>query len=105
MRSNEKLRAEMYGFIRRWEHSGLSQRAFCESEGINYYKFKYWKAQQNKDFPQQKQSEPKQGFIPINAPGFESSFSKLEFSFPNGVKLSCGTGLQPSQIIELIKLF
>jgi hypothetical protein len=45
----------MYGFIARWEHSGLSQKEFCKAEGINYYKFKYWKTRKVKE----KQPSPK----------------------------------------------
>jgi hypothetical protein len=49
MKSNEKLKTQMYGFIARWEHSGLSQKEFCKAEGINYYKFKYWKTRKVKE--------------------------------------------------------
>jgi len=97
----------MYGFISRWEVSGLNQKEFCKAEGINYYKFKYWKTQHSKEllFAQQKQPESESGFIPVTMPIIEDTISGLELSFPNGVKLNCNQGLQPAQIKELIKLF
>ena len=107
MRSNKTLKAEMYGFINRWKHSGLNQKEFCKAEGINYYKFKYWKTQQSKDqhFSAPIQVEPKPGFIEVGVPDFENTISGLVISFPNGVRLNCNQGLQASQIKELIKLY
>lgn len=73
MGSNEKIKTEMYGFISRWESSGINQKQFCKAEGINYYKFKYWKTQYSKEqyFAQQKESELEPGFIPVAVPNYE----------------------------------
>ena len=97
----------MYGFIARWEHSGLSQKEFCKAEGVNYYKFKYWKTRQHQEqkSSRQKPIKPKPDFIPVSMSGFKSSGSSIEITFPNGVKLSCDQNMQPGQLIELIKLF
>jgi hypothetical protein len=35
--------AEMRGLIKRWEASGLSQRAFTEQEDVSYSAFQYWR--------------------------------------------------------------
>ena len=32
-----------------WRESGLSQRAFCEREGINLTTFSYWRAKELRD--------------------------------------------------------
>lgn len=97
----------MYGFIRRWESSGLNQKEFCTQEGINYYKFKYWKTRQNKEQEpaQKKQPTLQADFIPITVPDHNCTISGLEITFPNGVKLNCNQGLEASQVKELIKLF
>jgi hypothetical protein len=107
MRSNEKLKTEMYGFISRWEGSGLNQKEFCKAEGINYYKFKYWKTQLAKEqhFAKQKQIKPEPDFIPVTVSNHRDTITGLEVIFPNGVKLSCNQGFQPSQIKELIHLY
>ena len=34
---------EMQDLIRRWEGSGLAQRAFAEREGVSYSAFQYWR--------------------------------------------------------------
>ncbi len=39
----EQLQEQMYGFIREFENSGLSQREFCAKYGIKTHKFQYWK--------------------------------------------------------------
>lgn len=97
----------MYGFVNRWEDSGLNQKEFCKAEGINYYKFKYWKTQQSKEqrFNTQNQVESKPGFIEVGVTDFEKIISGLEITFPNGVRLNCNQGLQATQIKELIKLY
>ena len=107
MKTHEQLKLEMYGLIHRWEISGLNQKEFCSQEGINYYKFKYWKSRQSKEQgsvePKQPTSQP--GFIPITVPENRSTMSGLEITFPNGVKLNFSQGLEPSQLIKLINLF
>lgn len=107
MRSDEKLKAEMYGFINRWESSGLNQKEFCEQEGINYYKFKYWKARKSKEQEPEHKKQPtlQPGFIPIEVPTNKVTLLGLEITFPNGVKLNCNQGLEPCQVKELIKLY
>jgi len=97
----------MYGYIRRWENSGINQKDFCKKEGINYYKFKYWKTQQNKEHRVVKQSnvDLPQDFISVNISSLEKYFSGVEITFPNGVRLNCEQGLQADQIKELIKFF
>ena len=94
----------MYGMINRWQSSGLKQKDFCRREGINYYTFKYWKTQYTREheFIQQK---PDNSFISIESPVQEDLFSGIELTFPNGVKLSCNSGLQSDQVKQLIKLF
>jgi hypothetical protein len=107
MNSNEKLKTQMYGLIARWEQSGLNQKAFCKSEGINYYKFKYWKTRQYQEqkYSHQEPLKLKPDFIPITVPGFENILPGVELTFPNGVKLSFKQGIEPSLIKELIKLY
>ena len=97
----------MYGFISRCESSGLTQKEFCAQEGINYYKFKYWKTRQNKEQGQAPKKQPcmQGGFIPITVPELRSTLPVLEITFPNGVKLNCSQGIEASQVKELITLF
>lgn len=97
----------MHGIINRWESSGLSQKAFCKVEGINYYKFKYWKTQyQNEQkLTDKNQVDVQKDFIALEIPNIKTLISGIEINFPNGVKLCCDQGLEPNQLSELIKLF
>ena len=40
---------EMYPLLSKWEKSGKSQKAFCESFGIKLHTFKYWMQKRNKE--------------------------------------------------------
>jgi len=97
----------MYGVITRWECSGLNQKEFCRLEGINYYRFKYWKTQQKKEqqSPHQKQSEQKPDFIPVTIPVFGNDISGIELTYPNGVKLSFTHSVSVQALKTLVKFF
>jgi hypothetical protein len=41
MRRSEKRKEEMYLAVELWQESGLSQRAFCQKEGLNYQVLPY----------------------------------------------------------------
>lgn len=107
MKSNEKLKTQMFSLIARWENSGLNQKAFCKSEGINYYKFKYWKTQHHnaQQLSGKNQLDSPCDFSPIQVSGYQPVIPGIELTFPNGVKLSFKQGIEPNQIKELIKLY
>jgi hypothetical protein len=35
-------REEMFGLIEQWQQSGISQKGWCEQNGIRYHIFHYW---------------------------------------------------------------
>lgn len=108
MKKNESIKSEMYGIVTRWQKSGMKQKDFCRSEGINYYKFKYWKTQyiHEQELNQQKQSNNMaRKFIPIEEPAQENLFLGVELTFPNGVKLSVNQNISVQEIQNLIKLY
>ncbi len=101
---------EMYHLVTKWEGSGQNQKTFCNSEGINYYKFKYWKTRRNKEFQSKTKTKPKplvqsRGFVPIEISDTPSDFSGFELQFPNGVTITCRPGMQFDQLKRLIKIF
>lgn len=99
----------MYGLVHRWEKSGLLQKEFCKAEGINFYKFKYWRTQLKKESsPKQATSKPKpdrQEFIPIAIENKETTFTGLQIKYPNGVLITCPPNTGKEQLSELIKLY
>ena len=77
--------AEMYSHIRQQVESGLSQRAYCEREGISRNTFSYWLRRYRDE-----QGSPR--FIELPQ-GLERSSNHLEISVPGGIvikiRLSC----------------
>ena len=39
---NQDVQQQMFGLIRSWQGSGLSQKVFCEQHGVRYHVFHYW---------------------------------------------------------------
>lgn len=93
MNANEEIKSEMYRLIDRWQLSGLPQKNFCKAEGINYYKFKYWRTIQKKEVgnqaPQNNHKLKEQRFIPIEKPKEQTSFEGMQINYPNGVSIIC----------------
>ena len=42
MQKDEATREQMFKMISTWQQSGLSQKSFCEQNGIRYHVFHYW---------------------------------------------------------------
>ena len=61
MQKDEATREQMFSLIRDWQHSGLSQKAFCEQHTIRYHVFHYW----YKCFRDLQSNSKPEGFIPI----------------------------------------
>lgn len=73
-RTNQK---EMEAVIASYRSSGLTQRAFCEREGIKLPTFSYW-------FRRVGQDNPASGsFVEVSP--VAASAEELEVVFPNGV--------------------
>lgn len=101
MRRSEKRKEEMYLALELWQESGLSQRAFCQKEGLNYQVFGYWlkKYRQGKNPPRVKPN----GFVGLNvdSPSFSEGIS---IRYPNGVVLTCSEDLDPLKLQALVNL-
>lgn len=103
MKNKEELQVSMFALIERWQESGLSQKAFCKAEGVNYYRFKYWKTRRKQLGFQEEGGHPL--FIPVSVPSTAKTYSGIELSFPNGVRLSIKENLGLSELKELINCF
>ena len=73
----------MFELIVKQQESGLSQKSFCEEEGIGLPKFVYWKQKWL-------QENEESTFIQIKAPT-KIEPSTIEISYPNGVSLKVNT--------------
>lgn len=91
----------MYLAIELWQESGLSQRAFCEKEQINYQVLGYWL----KKFRKEKAPEPAiaKGFVGLDVevpPAVEG----ISIRYPNGVVVTCSEQLALQKLKTLIQL-
>jgi len=113
-RGDLKNQQAMYRLLDKWESSGLNQKAFCKSEDVNYFTFKYWKSKRDSKSnlltTHLKDTLP--GFIPIQVstpipqkenPNLETS--EIKINYPNGVQVNCPTTMGFDQIKMLIKIF
>ena len=66
-RGDLKNQQAMYRLLDKWESSGQNQKAFCRSEGLNYFTFKYWKSKRASQVGNASNhlKDIKPGFIPI----------------------------------------
>ena len=61
MQKDEATREQMFKIVEAWQQSGLSQKFFCEQNGIRYHVFHYW----YKCFRDLQCPAKNEGFIPI----------------------------------------
>ncbi|TXK20935.1 IS66 family insertion sequence element accessory protein TnpB [Pontibacter qinzhouensis] len=80
-----------------YEQSGQSQKAFCDSAGLNLSRFGYWVRKVRKE------REPTAGFIKVDTGALPMHAPAVELVYPNGVKLKLhGADLQLiSQLLRL----
>ena len=69
--------------ITAWEHSGQSQKSFCEQRELNYHRFGYWR---RKFLEQSQVGTVKQhnAFVPVQ-PVQADTAAGLSLTLPNGV--------------------
>ena len=103
----------MYQAIELWQESRLSQVKFCSRESLSVATLGYWlrKYREEKGLCTNAGGISKETFIPVEVsdPGalnrdarIMGSPSRIEVSFPNGVRLSCPAGIDISQLKTLI---
>jgi hypothetical protein len=111
MRKNQKYNKDgMYLTIEQWQKSGLSQVQFCLREKISIKTFHYWLRKYRSEKEVESQLNPKvsKTFIPVEVSGPASSNSipltsgRMELLFPNGVRMSCPSGVDIIWLKSLI---
>lgn len=58
---NQDVQQQMFNLISGWQQSGMSQKLFCEQNGIRYHVFHYW----YKRFPSSQAVNKEVAFIPL----------------------------------------
>jgi len=84
--------------IERWNHSGLTQFGYCQTNGLKPHQFTYWKKRLN---------QPGTGvsFVPLQLTGnLPVPVQKSSFNLftPNGYRIEVGSGFDPATLRQLI---
>ncbi|TPE43341.1 IS66 family insertion sequence element accessory protein TnpA [Pontibacter mangrovi] len=69
---------KMLQLVELYEESGLSQRAFCQEQGLKLSQFTYWIHKVRKE------KQATSGFVQLSPP---EPAAQLEVIYPNGVKV------------------
>jgi len=94
--------AEWSSILDRYDQSGLTQAAFCRSEGLKFGTLVSWLGRRGKNGGALISSQPEPKFHELSLSGpSESLSSSLEVSLPDGTVLR---GTQVSDLAELIRL-
>lgn len=91
----------MFDLVKLWEHSGMSQQAFCRAHEIPAGVFGYWRRRYCKVQPAEM---PAPGFAEVCLPGTGTSgciFARIRFA--NGVELELEQRVESAWIKDLLK--
>jgi hypothetical protein len=90
MQRDVQVRERMFSMIRRWQQSGLSQKAYCKQHKVAYHVFHYW-YKCFRDLPLRAKEE---GFIPLKIQASTSTSTSentyiphIELLFADGRRL------------------
>lgn len=102
MKKRQHTRDQMYKLIDQWSGSGMKQEDFCNTKGISFYKFKYYRWRRNK---QAKVKKP--AFIPVSVSKETTDLSRVSFTirYPNGVEIDHPGAIDKNTLTDFITVF
>src|SRR4051794_33455657 len=67
MQQGEQVREQMYAYVEQWKQSGLSQKVYCEQQGVKYHVFHYWYKlyRDQHQAVQEPEPKPSASFLPL----------------------------------------
>jgi hypothetical protein len=101
MQKDVQVREQMFSMITDWQQSGLSQKAYCEQQGIRYHVFHYW----YKCFRDLQSPSPDAGFIPLKIQSSDfvnTSSAHIELFLSDGRRLLFHSPLSSDYLKALI---
>jgi hypothetical protein len=102
MQYAEQVQQQMFSMIGCWQQSGLSQKAYCEQNGIRYHVFHYWyKRYREKQIPQKEA-----GFVSLTLPpsvcSSAAGSAAVELLLPDGKRILFHQMVSPDYLKALI---
>lgn len=81
-----------------WRQSGLSQKSYCEQNGISYWSFKNWAGKLKS-----KNEKPSKGLVRIDVKSGARHFSgKIEIHFGKCARIFVDGEIDPARLADLI---
>jgi len=95
---------EMYTLIEDWQSSGVSRTKYCKDRGMSRSTFRNWLRKYEQDHGPVSSGSPSvpASFVSIEVPS--SKEDELTITYPNGVQVSCPSGIDQHQLRELVSL-
>lgn len=93
--------SKMFRAIRRWQLSGLSQKAWCEKNELAYSSFHYWYKQYRSQLPDSGPDTP-EGFVQLVTEDNIGGGSWCTLTFANGSTLNFHQPVGPEVLKALI---
>jgi len=90
MEQVEHVREQMYAHIEQWKQSGLSQKVYCEQQGVRYHVFHYWYKlyrDQHQQTAQKPPSKPSVAFLPLTLSTSPATGAFVELHLSGGHRL------------------
>ena len=96
----------MFEVIERYQASGLTQKAFCQSEALALSTFQYWLARYRKHHRSAQQQDSRHLFVELKAeaPHIASDNNGVVISYPNGVEVRLAATVELAVLKALIAL-
>jgi len=91
-------RDEMFGHIKAWENSNLSQLDFCKKNGIALGTFGYWR---KRYLRKEKTDTTIKAFKPIKL--VAKTENNFKITYPNGVFITLSSGIDKNELAKLIR--
>ncbi|MGI8583029.1 MAG: IS66 family insertion sequence element accessory protein TnpA [Chitinophagaceae bacterium] len=101
MQKDDNVREQMFSMITCWQQSGLSQKAYCQQNGIRYHVFHYW----YKCFRDRQPPSRDEGFMPIKIQSsntINTASAHAELVLPDGKRLLFHQGVSSDFLKALI---
>lgn len=99
---------KMFAVIEAYQASGLTQKAFCQSEGLAFSTFQYWLSRYRKQHRSDHQQSSRHLFVELTPqtllPPNHVGDPGVVVSYPNGVAVSLGATVDLALLKELIAL-
>ena len=99
---------KMFAVIEAYQASGLTQKAFCQSEGLAFSTFQYWLSRYRKQHRPDHQQSSRHLFVELKPqtplPSGHIGDRSVIVSYPSGVVVSLGATVDLALLKELIAL-